>query len=291
MPKNFLEYEKFMDLEKKYWKNQRKIYESLELKKNIKYYAWQPARWAGNNVAIILMKNYLKDINTSIEVGAGSAAFSISLYNYNNKIKLYAIDISKTATRYGKLIAKDLNIPLIYKNCDVFDINGKYDLVLSLGVIEHFEKHDMEKFVKKCIELTNKYILIAIPNQESITFKNYVSWNEKKGQEYGEKHKKFDNEDLKKLLINMNLDIISEDGFQVFLSESNFLSDDAKNNSRMIRKIKQNLLKFDTKLAELYPNKNFDINDIDAMTLCELSLSKEDRLKYSFMTFILAKVK
>lgn len=50
----------------------------------------------------------------------------------------------------------------------MFDFIGKYDLVLSLGVIEHYNYEKMVKFVEKCISLSNKYIFIAIPNQESI---------------------------------------------------------------------------------------------------------------------------
>jgi 2-polyprenyl-3-methyl-5-hydroxy-6-metoxy-1,4-benzoquinol methylase len=279
-----------MDLEKKYWKEQIKKYNSLNYNKKIRYYSWQPARWAGNNSAVKLMSKYFDNIENCLEIGAGSAAFSISIYNYNNKIKPYAIDISKTAVKYGNTIANDLNIPLIYHNDDLFKYQGKYDLVFSLGVIEHFNKNKMEKFIKKCIELTNKYILIAIPNQESVFFKNYVSWSEKKSKKYCEKHKKFTNDDLKELLVNMNLKIILEDGFQMFLSEPDFLSEDTKNNLQMIKVIKKSLYKYDIGLSEIYPNKKFDINDIDTMTLCELNLSKENRLKYSFMTFILAKI-
>ena len=37
-----------MDIEKEYWNEQLRIYNSLTYAKDIKYYEWQPARWAGN---------------------------------------------------------------------------------------------------------------------------------------------------------------------------------------------------------------------------------------------------
>ena len=186
-----------MDIEKEYWNEQLRIYNSLTYAKDIKYYEWQPARWAGNYSAINLIKKYLNDVKTTIEVGAGSAAFSIALHNKKNDLKLHAIDISPTATKYGRIISKDLNVSIEYICGNLFECVDKYDLVLSLGVIEHFTSQQMDEFVEKCIELSNKYILIAIPNQESEIFKNYVSWSNKNSKEYEEKHNKFNNEDLR----------------------------------------------------------------------------------------------
>lgn len=283
--------QKRIDLEEEYWLGQKKIYDELNFVPKEKYYAWQPARWAGNDVAIKLISNYLKDVKSTLEVGAGSAAFSISLFNYNPNISLTAVDISPTAILYGKQIAKDLNVPILFKKCDLFEYSKKADLVLSLGVVEHFTKDKMKKFIKKCINLSNKYIFISIPNQESIFFKNYVQWSNKNSNSYGEKHQKITNDDLIKLLKNEGLDILVTDGFQLFLSEAKFLSEETKNNLEMINILKKAINNFDSKLASEYPNKNFTIDNIQSMSLSELSLSKQVRLKYSFMTFVLAKIK
>ena len=280
-----------MDEEKKYWDEQFKIYKNLEYKPSEKYYRWQPARWAGNNVAIKLMSNYLKDINSVCELGAGSGAFSISLYNSNNDLKLTCIDKSETAVNYANHIFTDLKIPVNYINEDLFNVSGKYDLVLSLGVIEHYEEEVMEKFIKKCIELTNKYILIAIPNQDSIFFKNYVEWTRNNSKEYEEDHKKFDNEDLINLLNKMNLEIKYYDGFQMFLSNQDFLSENSKKNNDIINLLKTKLDKYDYSLAKKFPYVDFRLEDIENMTLAELDVDKETRMQYSFMTFILAKIK
>ena len=280
-----------MDNEKLYWEEQSRIYDSLEYKPSEKYYRWQPARWSGNNVAIRTMEKYLKDIKSSCEIGAGSGAFSIALYNYNNTIKLTAVDKSNAATEYGKKIFNDLNIPVNYINEDLFDLVGKYDLVLSLGVIEHYEEDVMEKFVKKCIDLSNKYILIAIPNQDSIFFKNYVEWTRKNSKEYEEDHKKFDTKDLINLLRNNNLDIECVNGFQMFLSNHDFLSENSKKNLDIINLLKDKLSKYDTSLSNKFPYVDFDLEDIEKMTQVELDVDDETRMKYSFMTFVLAKVK
>lgn len=277
-----------MDKEKNYWSEQIQIYNALTYDKKDKYYEWQPARWAGNYSAINLMKEYLKNINSIIEVGAGSAAFSIALYNKKNDLKLTAIDISPTAAKYGQMISSDLDVPLNYIVGDLFECTGKFDLVLSLGVIEHFTSQQMDDFVEKCVNLSSKYILIAIPNQESQIFKNYVSWSNKNSKEYEEKHNVFNNYDLKCLLKKHNLKILIEDGFQLFLSEKDFLEEDTKNNLDFIKLLKSKLMVLNPEIGLKFPNVNFKAKDINDLIKVELSFTKEIRLKYSFMTFILA---
>lgn len=281
-----------MDKEKEYWNEQLQIYNNLKYNNNnTKYYEWQPARWAGNYSAISLMEKYIKNINTVIEVGAGSAAFSIALYNKYNYLNLSAVDISPVATKFGKIIAKDLKIPLKYTTCDLFEFSGKYDLVLSLGVIEHFTKIKMDKFIEKCKELSNKYILIAIPNQKSQIFKNYVTWSNKNSKKYEEKHNKFNINDLRFLLKKHNLKILIEDGFQLFLSEKNFLTEDTKNNLDLIKLLKSKLLSQNFQLGLEFPNINFEAKDIKDLVDIELNINKDIRKKYSFMTFILVSKK
>lgn len=280
-----------MDKEKEYWNEQLRIYNELKYDKNIKYYEWQPARWAGNYSAISLMKKQIENIDSVIEVGAGSAAFSIALYNKYNNLKLSAIDVSPVATKYGKIIAKDLDVPLEYITCDLFDFSGNYDLVLSLGVIEHFTPEEMDRFIDKCKELSNKYILIAIPNQESQIFKNYVAWANKNSKEYEEKHNKFNIDDLKYMLQKHNLEILVEDGFQLFLSEKDFLTEDTKDNLELIKLLKNKLTSFNSETGLKFPNINFKAKDINDLVAVELSFDKDIRLEYSFMTFILASKK
>lgn len=46
-----------MDKEKAFWEEQLRVYNSLPYNNSEKYYNWQPARFAGNKAAILLMKN------------------------------------------------------------------------------------------------------------------------------------------------------------------------------------------------------------------------------------------
>ena len=277
-----------MDKEKAFWEEQLRVYNSLPYNNSEKYYNWQPARFAGNKAAILLMKKYLKNIKTSCEIGAGSCAFSFSLHNEFSDLSLNAVDISKSAVEYGNLIADDMNIKINYRQQNLFEIKTKYDLVLSLGVIEHYKEEERLKFIRKCYEISNKYIIIAIPNQESIFFKNYVAWSKRKSKKYEEKHEKFNINDLLYLIENNGFKILINDGFQVFLSESKFLSEETKQNEKIISILKKGLYENNRELAMKFPYIDFKKENIDSMAITENKLTRKDRIQLSFMSFILA---
>ena len=281
-----------MDLEKEYWNVQLKKYDDLKYNPEIKYESWQPARWSSNKSAIELISKYVENIESSIEIGAGSGAFSLELYRkYKNKV--FEIDRSEVACKYGKKIAQDMNIPVIYNKGDLFKIKESNiaDIVLSLGVIEHYNDKLQKEFIKKCIQLTKNYILIAIPNQESSIFKNYVNWSNKNGNIYQEKH---ENLSLDKLMIKMEeegLNILYADGFQVFLSEGKFWNEMNLEKEPIIQKLKRNIQKINNDIGKLFPNYDFKFDDINMMAEIECNLEREERMQNSFMSFVLASVK
>lgn len=278
-----------MNLEYNYWKKNMEIYKELPYPKNVKYYCWQPARWSSNRAAIRTIYKEIDDINTVCELGAGSAAFSLEMYNQNNNLNITAIDICEMACKYGKLIADDMKVPINYVNNDFFllDDSNKYDFVLSLGVIEHFDKEKMEGFIKLCQRISNRYILIAIPNQNSTIFKSYIKWCNKNDNNYEEKHEDLNTDLLLSMLKENGLKILRVDGFQMFLSESDFLQETIQVNKKYINMLKKALVNEDKKFESLYPNYNFKCEDIESMTRAELKFSKNERLEFAFMTYVL----
>lgn len=278
-----------IDKEEKYWLTQYEIYNNIEnVPAKLKYKEWQPARWAGNLTAALKIKKIASNLNSILEVGAGSAAFSFQLKELYPSAVLNAIDISPIAKKYCLAIAKDLNVKINYKLNDLFlEHDLKSDITVSLGVIEHFEKEKQNEFIEKMIELSNKYILIAIPNQSSKVFKSYVEWAKKNDNEYEEKHQSLNIDDLEKMLVKKHLKILLKDGFQIYLSEKDFVNSVLKQDI-YINKLKTALLNQNKQIGSLFPNYSFHSNDIIYMSKAELSLSKRERLKFGFMSYILA---
>lgn len=76
--------------------------------------------------------------------------------------------------------------------------------------------------------------------------------------------------------------------FSYFYRKKNFLEEDTKNNSEIIKLLKNKLMNLNFKLGSKFPNVNFKAKDIEDLVKVELSLNHEVRMKYSFMSFILA---
>ena len=280
------------DKEENYWKTQIENYYKRKEEPKLKYKSWQPARWAGNLSAATLIKEFITKLNSILEVGAGSAAFSFQLKELYQNANLNAIDLSPVAKKYALTIAKDLGEEINYVEGNLFEADKslKSDIVLSLGVIEHYNKEMQYAFIEKCKELSNKYVLIAIPNQESAIFKSYVSWSNKNNNHYEEEHEPLTIDELEQMMKEKGIEILIKDGFQVYLSESSFLEATLKENEKYIEKLKNNLLKYDAEIGNIFPNYNFKCEDIKNMAAAELELTKEDRKELSFMTFILGKL-
>ncbi len=278
--------------EENYWKKQIDLYNNVRALDNKKYETWQPARWAANRAIVKRLSELIKDnVKSSIELGAGSAAFSFEFHR-KFKNKIFGIDKSKVAVEYGKKISKDLEIDFDYECGDFFDIkNKKYDVVSSLGVIEHFAEEEQQQFIQLCYDISNKYVIFAIPNQGSLIFKSYIQWANKNNNNYEEKHEPLTVNKLKNMLISNHFEILLIDGFQLLLSEGQFWNEKKLDKAKNVQAIKKAFYEKNIKIGDKFPDYNFQYDDIDLMAEIEYNFSNKFRLDNSFMNLILVKKK
>lgn len=275
-----------MDLNENFWRKQNVIYEIQPFDHRIKYECWQPGRWAANRSAVLNLKKYISSIDSACELGAGSAAFSFELYRQLG-INITGIDMCAAAKDYAARIASDMGIPIVYQVEDLFDSNVKSDLILSLGVVEHFDKTNQIRFIEKCREMSNKYVLVAIPNQESPIFQNYVKWANGDSQKYEEDHQPLTTNMLIELFESAEMRVVQTDGFQIFLSELKFWNEIDLNKIPLYMELKERVIKYGNKWLG-FPYISFEYDDIPFMVETEASLSVSDRLMNAFMTYVLA---
>lgn len=277
---------KDMNKNDRFWRLQYDKYLALAYDSKNKYESWQPGRWASNRSVVKLLGKYFKDINKSLELGAGSAAFSLELHKQYG-CKIAAVDMSLEAKKYAQLIAGDMGIPISYKHGNIFNETSRADLVMSLGVIEHYSHKKQVAFIRKCAELSNKYILIAIPNQESILFRSYIEWANQDNGEYEEEHKPMTVYELRDMMKQCGLNVVHIDGFQVFLSEKEFWNETNIQKIPLYIDMKKHIAEKNINWPD-FPIMNFSCDDIPQMVDIETKLGEKVRLKYGFMTYVLA---
>lgn len=280
-----------MRMEDIFWEKQINDYMSIDAVQKLKYKTWQPCRFVGNFSAINIIRDKFKSpLSSCIELGAGSAAFSISLYEILNIKKIVAVDYSCMAKKYASLICNDMKIQIEYICADFFDkliLFPKSDIVVSLGVIEHYKKRKRMEFLDTCYNLSNSYVLIAIPNQESPLFRAYIEDMKKSGIAYTEKHEKYTLDMLVKESEECGFKIIHKDGFHCFLSNNSFLNDYRSSLLSFIDLNKEILFSIDEKGFEKYPDINFLYSDINSLVIAENNIPMNIRKKYGFMNYVL----
>lgn len=106
-----------------------------------------------------------------LEVGSGSGKGS---YMLNTKSEITLLDISDEALNFAQHLSKKLDVKnkISYIQGDAFDLSllkEKYNLVWSIGLVEHYNLEEIGKLVSEMISVTEKngYLIVAVPNRIS----------------------------------------------------------------------------------------------------------------------------
>lgn len=105
----------------------------------------------------------LEGISSVHEVGSGEGILANDLAQIFSKSKIIASDFSKEIINVAQNNYPDSRIQFVVK--DIYDMTkkNKADLVVAAEVLEHLE--DPETALQVFQKITNKYILISVPNE------------------------------------------------------------------------------------------------------------------------------
>ena len=176
------QYGKFWnELDPQWWYDQRKTdTPNLLIEEDLKRY--------------IISKN---NIRTILDVGCGAGAIPSRQKELFSKIHYTGVDISESAITYCK---KNLPFEFICGDFIKMEISKQYDLIYSLGVIDHV--YDIEKFLTKILKICKKHAYIHSYRGYFPELKNHKqNWNDDEGSYYNDISVK----QTKKFLINYGL--------------------------------------------------------------------------------------
>ena len=130
---------------------------------NEKYY--ESFDWNSFNKLPVNAKNILnlipKDVKNIIDIGCGNGLITNILHEKG--FDVLGVDRSENALKFVKS-------PILKSNCDSIQVKDKsFDLVLSSELLEHLEDDVFKKTLNEIDRISSKYILISVPNKESLS--------------------------------------------------------------------------------------------------------------------------
>ena len=142
-------------------KELQKFYNSVYLKGEEKHFTSFVTKGSITDEA----KEVLQELNWKnkqvLDVGCGTGLFAYNVSKEGAK-HVHGIDFSKEAIDIAKKTHKNYNLQ--YDVLDALDIKSKYDVIISLGTLEHMDNPlAMLKILKKHLKKNGK-IIITSPN-------------------------------------------------------------------------------------------------------------------------------
>lgn len=264
-----------MASEDRYWKDEILLYKKQRGKRD-PFAHYYPEKTA----SLILLVDYfsrLVDLRVSkiMEVGMGSGMALILAAMKGADCT--GVDISKEACRFTKILREDYlsrtqkrRLRIINKDIFSYDTSEKFDLVFSIGSLEHLGEDRQLKFLLKMKNLSQKYILIGVPDYQSPVFKSFMWYFSKQNRVYEERHLPIN---VKHLFKSADITFVDKVGMGIGISGKHINKENHTLRSFLIRKFK---------IKDLY-NLVISADKVDWLVDIEKSLSKEEADTYGFI--------
>jgi len=152
----------------------------------------------------------LSNVNTVAEIGCSIGMYPIKFKDVFTNYEYTGYDFAQNSIDYCRENSK---FEFICTDFIKSSVTKKYDFVFSMGVVDHV--YDIDLFVKKIINITNKYAYINVYRGYFPEIENHeMNWNDSDGVYYSNISIK----QIKRLLLELNL---SEEEFDILPSETN----------------------------------------------------------------------
>jgi len=128
-----------------------------ELQNRQHYVEWVTQLMAGINLRGL----------SSAELGCGTGLVSRGLYDRHGFSSGLLVDFSAEAIKLATHNARDRNIRVVHADLLTWETEQRFDLVFSIGLIEHFLGDALEAVVRKHASLLNPggHVLVIVPRR------------------------------------------------------------------------------------------------------------------------------
>ncbi|ACZ87189.1 class I SAM-dependent methyltransferase [Streptosporangium roseum] len=258
------------------------------------YIDWQPTKWQSLlNVRDILLENCWPAGTTersALELGCGSATLLSQLASCG--VESVGVDRDPAALRLAEAAVKSMGMdaPTLILgdfNDPVTVGNLQADLVLHVGVIEHFDRAGQLSFLDLSRSLARSHVLVAVPNESSPVFRSFITAMERADRVYEDDHEEISVPDL---AAELGLEITISDGAHVFLGKREYYNRGDADLDRFYEEVGERLRDLDPDRYAAFPDLDFSGIHVEDLRRIERELDREQRLRFGFLTYYLLRV-
>lgn len=156
------------------------------------YRSSQPVKWASlarlREDVSAMAQQLGHPITSTLELGCGAA--TLSLHFAAAGADVTAIDREPAALRLAADCARAVGTPIALHRHDFLEREAPVtaDLVFSGGVLEHYAEDELDSAYGRHRNASHRWMLIGVPNYESVIFRTFLQWAERAGRLYEEEH-------------------------------------------------------------------------------------------------------
>jgi 2-polyprenyl-3-methyl-5-hydroxy-6-metoxy-1,4-benzoquinol methylase len=281
-----------------YWQKELDSFRQLRSSRpEADYRDWRPTKWQGlqgvASRALAEAETRGAPIGTAVELGCGSAALLLQLALAGRSGT--GVDEVEGALVLAAEAAASLGVDdrVSFLHGDFLDEGfaeqlDRADLVLSAGVIEHWEHAGQLEVLAAHTRLARSWVLLAVPNLESPVFRSFEQWAKRSDGSYGVEHRDIS---IPALAQEAGCAVVYEDGFHLFLGRGEYYAEGDPELDGFHREARERLVAAGGSRYAAFPRVDFERSDIAALSRVELEVPRETRLRYGFMRYYLLDVR
>lgn len=257
------------------------------------YRDWQPTKWQALQLLRTAVCGYAmaagRPVRSAVELGCGSATLLSQMAA--DGVDCDGIDLDADALVLARAAIDSMpSAPTGRLNLHHRDFMnrgipgpGPADLSFSIGVIEHYAGITQLDVLRRHIELSRHWVLVAVPNMASPLFRAFVRAMAADGTLYDEDHAAID---VPALAARLSCRVVRSDGCHLFLSRSldyRFADEELRGFQRRLR---PELLNHGSRF-HAYPDMDMTSADIGALACVEKAANRADRIRFGFLLWYL----
>lgn len=277
-----------------YWRTELASLRELRAQApGVTYRDWQPTKWQSLRRILDRAFAHCADQGASprsaIELGCGSATLSIKLAGRG--VTVTGVDKVEDALDLARECCHGLPLPVSPRFVQgdfladpLADTLAPADIVLSGGVIEHWDAEGQREALQAHIDLSKRWVLVTVPNLDSPVFQSFLHWAESTGRLYEDEH--FDIS-VPELAEQTGCEVALVDGCRIFLPKAEHYAGSDAELDDFNAELRSRLVAAGGPRYDAFPEMSFTADDIDLLHAVEEAASVEERMHFGFLHYYL----